>query len=99
MLSKRLHIGIMVAFKYGDVHVMLAKSQSVVYCTTCLHLPMASVFQTRISSKHFRQQYSQIFLIFFFLGGGGAVAWLLTPRTPDPVVGGSSPTRVAVWCP
>ena len=27
---------------------------------------------------------------------GGAVAWWLTPRTPDPEVGGSSPTRVAV---
>ena len=30
---------------------------------------------------------------------GGAVAWWLTPRTPDPEVGGSSPTRVAVLCP
>ena len=30
---------------------------------------------------------------------GGAVAWWLTPRTPDPGVGGSSPTRVAVLCP
>ena len=29
----------------------------------------------------------------------GAVAWWLTPRTPDPEVGGSSPTRVAVLCP
>ena len=27
---------------------------------------------------------------------GGVVAWWLTPRTSDPVVGGSSPTRVAV---
>ena len=30
---------------------------------------------------------------------GGAVAWWLTPRTPDPEVWGSSPTRVAVLCP
>ena len=30
---------------------------------------------------------------------GGAVAWWLTPRTPDPEVGGSSPTQVAVLCP
>ena len=30
---------------------------------------------------------------------GGAVAWWLTPRTPDSEVGGSSPTRVAVLCP
>ena len=30
---------------------------------------------------------------------GGAVAWWLTPRTPDPEVGGSSPTLVAVLCP
>ena len=30
---------------------------------------------------------------------GGAVAWWLTPRTPDPEVGRSSPTRVAVLCP
>ena len=29
----------------------------------------------------------------------GAVAWWLTPRTPDREVGGSSPTRVAVFCP
>ena len=28
-----------------------------------------------------------------------AMAWWLTPRTPDPEVGGSSPTRVAVLCP
>ena len=30
---------------------------------------------------------------------GGAVAWWLTPQTPDPEVGGSSPDRVAVLCP
>ena len=30
---------------------------------------------------------------------GGAMAWWLTSRTPDPEVGGSSPTRVAVLCP
>ena len=30
---------------------------------------------------------------------GGAVSWWLTPRTPDPEVGGSSPTRIAVLCP
>ena len=30
---------------------------------------------------------------------GSAVAWWLTPRTSDPQVGGSSPTRVAVLCP
>ena len=30
---------------------------------------------------------------------GSAVAWWLTPRTPYPVVEGSSPTRVAVLCP
>ena len=30
---------------------------------------------------------------------GGAVAWWLTPQTPDPEVGGSSPTGVAVLCP
>ena len=30
---------------------------------------------------------------------GGAVAWWFTPRTSDPEVGGSSPTRVAVLCP
>ena len=29
----------------------------------------------------------------------GAVAWWLTPRTPDQEVGGSSPTRVAMLCP
>ena len=29
---------------------------------------------------------------------GGAVAWWLTPQTPDPEVGGSSPTRVAMLC-
>ena len=29
---------------------------------------------------------------------GGAVAWLLTHRTPDPEVGGSSSTLVAVLC-
>ena len=29
---------------------------------------------------------------------GGAVAWWLTSRSPDPEVGGSSPTRVAVLC-
>ena len=30
--------------------------------------------------------------------GGGAVAWWLMPRTPDPEVGGSSPTRVKTCC-
>ena len=30
---------------------------------------------------------------------GGAVAWWLTPRTSDPEVEGSCPTRVAVLCP
>ena len=30
---------------------------------------------------------------------GGAVVWWLRPRTPDPEVGGLSPTRVAVLCP
>ena len=30
---------------------------------------------------------------------GGALAWWLTHRTPDPEVGGSSPARVAVLCP
>ena len=30
---------------------------------------------------------------------GGVVAWWLSPRTPDPEVEGSSPTRVAVLCP
>ena len=34
-----------------------------------------------------------------YIGGVGAVAWWLTPQTPDPEVGGSSPTRVAVLCP
>ena len=44
------------------------------------------------------------FMIYFFGSitfhfiPGGAVAWWLTPRTPDPEVGGSSPTRVAVLC-
>ena len=30
--------------------------------------------------------------------GAGAVAWWLMPRTPDPEVGGSSPTRVKPCC-
>ena len=30
--------------------------------------------------------------------GGSAVAWWLMPRTPDQVVGGSSPTRVKPCC-
>ena len=29
---------------------------------------------------------------------GSAVAWWLMPRTPDPEVGGSSPTRVKPCC-
>ena len=29
---------------------------------------------------------------------GNAVAWWLMPRTPDPEVGGSSPTRVKPCC-
>ena len=29
---------------------------------------------------------------------GSAVAWWLMPRTPDPEVGGSSPTRVKLCC-
>ena len=29
---------------------------------------------------------------------GSAVAWWLMPRTPDPEVGGSSPTRVKTCC-
>ena len=29
---------------------------------------------------------------------GSAVAWWLMPRTPDPEVGGSSPTRVKQCC-
>ena len=29
---------------------------------------------------------------------GSAVAWRLMPRTPDPEVGGSSPTRVKQCC-
>ena len=33
------------------------------------------------------------------VGYGCAVAWWLTPRTPDPEVGGSSPTQVTVLCP
>ena len=28
----------------------------------------------------------------------GAVAWWLMPRTPDPEIGGSSPTRVKPCC-
>ena len=34
----------------------------------------------------------------FFAALGGTVAWWLMPRTPDPEVGGSSPTRVKPWC-
>ena len=34
--------------------------------------------------------------VLFF--GGSVVAWLLMPRTPDPEVGGSSPTRVKPCC-
>ena len=30
---------------------------------------------------------------------GGAVARWLTPQTPDPEVGGSSPTEIVVLCP
>ena len=33
-----------------------------------------------------------------FLGKGSAVAWWLMPRTPDPEVGGSSPTGVKPCC-
>ena len=29
---------------------------------------------------------------------GSAVVWWLMPRTPDPEVGGSSPTRVKPYC-
>ena len=32
------------------------------------------------------------------LSRGSAVAWWLMPRTPDPEVGGSSPTRVKPCC-
>ena len=34
-----------------------------------------------------------------FMFRGGAVAWWLTHQTPDPEVGGSSPTMVNVLCP
>ena len=33
-----------------------------------------------------------------FSNEGSAVAWWLMPRTPDPEVGGSSPTRVNTCC-
>ena len=35
-----------------------------------------------------------------YIGGveGSAVAWWFMPRTPDPEVGGSSPTRVKPCC-
>ena len=33
------------------------------------------------------------------MGRGSAVTWWLTHQTPGPEVGGSSPTRVAVFCP
>ena len=33
-----------------------------------------------------------------YCGAGSAVAWWLMSRTPDPEVGGSSPTRVKPCC-
>ena len=40
-----------------------------------------------------------IFLFYHIICRRGAVAWWLTPRTPDPEIGVSSPTRVVVLCP
>ena len=42
--------------------------------------------------------YFDCFSACFSCTGGGAVAWWLMPRTPDPEVGGSSPTRVKPCC-
>ena len=33
-----------------------------------------------------------------YINEGSAVAWWLMPRTPDPEVGGSSPTRIKPCC-
>ena len=37
-------------------------------------------------------------LIIPYIEQGSTLAWWLTPRTPDPEVGGSSPTRVKPCC-
>ena len=64
---------------------------------TTLEIPLLAAENLSI---YFSYMYAcNYMLIFYLFYDGGAVAWWLTPRTPDPEVGGSSPTRVAVLCP
>ena len=57
--------------------------------STTIQTPYTEVVENEL---HFSNQY------FTKLHTGGTVAWWLTPRTPEPEVGDSSPTRVAVLC-
>ena len=50
-----------------------------------------------LGGSHHRRLRSYHFNFFSFFAGS-AVAWWLMPRTPDPEVGGSSPTRVKPCC-
>ena len=50
-------------------------------------------------SAHIHSEHNVQNVMSLHVKEGGAVAWWLTPWTPDSEVGGSSPTRVAVLCP